>query len=323
MVAVTSGYIAAEARGGVLPENGCRQRGFEILPGGVLPEALRRPIWLPCWRRWSTSGTETDCWLEVTTLLIPGLNDSDAELDELTALGGGASGRGHAAAFQRVPSGRRDAGRAAHARSETLRRARELARQNGLHHVYVGNVARRGGGDDDLLSGLRRALDRTRGIPRGPVGMDADGRCRTCGKVCEGVGNEKRPADVAGRFASRWGRRLERVAGGDAAEEDVHFGIEIARFDVVADVAVEDRAVGALEADGGLFGEGVVQDGVELGMREGGAGVGAVVGLDIVFAGDSRGWRRGRARGRPSGRSCGRWRTGRSSRPGCPGRGRT
>ena len=30
---------------------------------------------------------ETQVWLEITTLLIPGLNDSDAEIEEMTQWG--------------------------------------------------------------------------------------------------------------------------------------------------------------------------------------------------------------------------------------------
>ncbi len=88
---------------------------------------------------------ETGCWLEITTLLIPGLNDSDAELDAMTRwiaehLGGEVPL--HFTAFhpdykltdrERTPAA-------------TLQRARRIALANGLRHVYTGNVHDRTGG---------------------------------------------------------------------------------------------------------------------------------------------------------------------------------
>ena len=61
---------------------------------------------------------ETGVWLEITNLLIPGLNDSDAEIDAMTRWGGRAARAGGAGALHRVPSGLQDAGPAAHARGD-------------------------------------------------------------------------------------------------------------------------------------------------------------------------------------------------------------
>ena len=58
---------------------------------------------------------ETDCWLEVTTLLIPGLNDSEAEIDELTAWVAEHLGEGTPLHFSAFHPGGRDAGVARHA----------------------------------------------------------------------------------------------------------------------------------------------------------------------------------------------------------------
>jgi pyruvate formate lyase activating enzyme len=77
-------------------------------------------------------------WLEVTTLLIPGLNDDPIELRELAgflaALDPGIPW--HVSRFHptyrltdRPPTP-----------GATLRQAREIGRQAGLHHVYIGNV---------------------------------------------------------------------------------------------------------------------------------------------------------------------------------------
>ena len=82
---------------------------------------------------------ETDCWLEITTLLIPGYNDSDAELTALSKWVMQELGPNvplHFSAFYPawkmmdvMPTP-----------PATLTRARRIALDAGLHHVYTGNV---------------------------------------------------------------------------------------------------------------------------------------------------------------------------------------
>jgi pyruvate formate lyase activating enzyme len=82
---------------------------------------------------------DTDCWLEITTLLIPGHNDSEAEITALskwvaTELGAGVPL--HFTAFHpdwkmpEVPP----------TPVATLTKARQIALDTGLHYVYTGNV---------------------------------------------------------------------------------------------------------------------------------------------------------------------------------------
>jgi pyruvate formate lyase activating enzyme len=82
---------------------------------------------------------ETDVWLEITTLLIPGKNDSDEELNALSQWVSQELGRDvplHFSAFH--PAHRMlDTPPTP---PETLRRARKIARQAGLDYVYLGNV---------------------------------------------------------------------------------------------------------------------------------------------------------------------------------------
>lgn len=82
---------------------------------------------------------ETSVWFEITTLLIPGHNDSDAEL---TALSSwvlrelGPEVPVHFSAFHpdhKMPD-------VPPTPLQTLVRARAIARDQGLHHVYTGNV---------------------------------------------------------------------------------------------------------------------------------------------------------------------------------------
>jgi len=88
---------------------------------------------------------ETDCWLEITTLLIPGKNDSD---DEINALAKwvhaelGADVPLHFTAFH--PDWKLD--QLPPTPAATLTRARRIARDAGLRHVYTGNVHDSDGG---------------------------------------------------------------------------------------------------------------------------------------------------------------------------------
>ena len=68
---------------------------------------------------------ETDVWFEITTLLIPGHNDSDAELDAMTRVDRRAPRARRAAALHRVPSRLQDARHAAARRPRRCTRARD------------------------------------------------------------------------------------------------------------------------------------------------------------------------------------------------------
>jgi pyruvate formate lyase activating enzyme len=88
---------------------------------------------------------ETNTWLEITTLLIPGKNDSDAELTAMSAWIAQELGPDvplHFSAFHPdykmidIPA----------TPAQTLSRARAIALQAGLHYVYTGNVHDTDGG---------------------------------------------------------------------------------------------------------------------------------------------------------------------------------
>ncbi|MFW5845253.1 MAG: AmmeMemoRadiSam system radical SAM enzyme [Planctomycetota bacterium] len=82
---------------------------------------------------------DTTVHLEITTLLIPGLNDSDHELRQLCSFVRDELGPEvpqHFSAFH--PSGRMRNTEATP--PATLHRARDIAREMGLHYVYVGNI---------------------------------------------------------------------------------------------------------------------------------------------------------------------------------------
>jgi len=139
---------------------------------------------------------ETDVWLEVTTMLIPGENDSDAELE--AAAGWFAEHLGpevpwHFSAFH--PDYRmRDKPPTPAA---TLSRARRIAMEHGLRYVYTGNV-RDPEGDTTWCHSCGAALIGRDWYELTAWGLDAQGRCKTCGAACAGV-FEAAPGS--------WGRR--------------------------------------------------------------------------------------------------------------------
>jgi pyruvate formate lyase activating enzyme len=86
---------------------------------------------------------ETGCWIELTTLLIPGHNDSETEIRELVAWCMKELGPDvplHFSAYH--PDYKLDAPATP---AEILRRARQIALDAGLHYVYTGNVHDRAG----------------------------------------------------------------------------------------------------------------------------------------------------------------------------------
>ena len=77
--------------------------------------AVRRRACSRCWRPWQYIRRETRTWLEITTLLIPGENDSPRGAGARYASGWPAPGAGRAPALLRLPPGLEAAGPAAHA----------------------------------------------------------------------------------------------------------------------------------------------------------------------------------------------------------------
>jgi pyruvate formate lyase activating enzyme len=127
---------------------------------------------------------ETDTWLEITNLIIPGQNDSTAELEELTQWVVEALGPDvplHFSAFhpdykmRDIP----------HTPPETLTRARQIAMKNGVRYAYTGNVHDTNGGSTYCHNCGARLIGRNWYNLRG-WNLTDDGRCQMCGARCAG-----------------------------------------------------------------------------------------------------------------------------------------
>jgi pyruvate formate lyase activating enzyme len=139
---------------------------------------------------------DTDVWVELTTLLIPGENDSDAEIDEMTRWVVEQLGPHvpmHFTAFHpdfrmldKPPTP-----------LATLSRARGIALKNGVRYAYTGNVYDPLGQSTychvchEVLIG-RAAYD------IGTWSLTAEGTCAKCGTPCAGV-FDPRPGDWGAR----------------------------------------------------------------------------------------------------------------------------
>ncbi len=146
---------------------------------------------------------ETDVWFELTTLLIPGHNDSDEELDRMTRWVVEELGPDvpmHFTAFHPdyrmldVPP----------TPKETLQRARRIAMQNGVRYAYTGNVVD-GEGGTTFCHQCGAALIQRLGYTISHWALDSEGKCQQCGTPCAGVfeatpghwGNRRMPVRLA------------------------------------------------------------------------------------------------------------------------------
>jgi pyruvate formate lyase activating enzyme len=128
---------------------------------------------------------ETDVWFEITNLVIPGENDSPAEIDAMTRWVVGELGPDvpiHFTAFR--PDWRlRDRPPTPAA---TLRRAREIAQGNGVRHAYTGNI-RDPAGNSTCCPACDALLIGRRGHELAEWNLTPAGACRSCGVPCAGV----------------------------------------------------------------------------------------------------------------------------------------
>jgi len=128
---------------------------------------------------------ETSVWLEITTLLIPGENDSEAELENLTQWvmeNLGPEVPLHFSAFHpdwkmlnSLPTP-----------PATLAMARQIAMKNGIRYAYVGNVHNKDG-DSTWCHQCGNLLIGRDWYVLSDWNLTPEGRCNQCGTACAGV----------------------------------------------------------------------------------------------------------------------------------------
>ena len=198
-VAVTAGYVCDEPRvefyrymdAANVDLKAFTERFYKKICSGSLAAVLETLVYLK---------HETDVWFELTNLLIPDENDSEAEIEEMTQwviehLGPDVPM--HFTAFHpdwkmldkpNTPP-------------ETVMRARRIAHKNGVRYAFTGNVHDRDGGST-YCHACGAALIARDWYQLSTWTLTGDGHCGSCGAPCAGVFDGP---------PGTWGRRRQPV----------------------------------------------------------------------------------------------------------------
>lgn len=183
-VAVTAGYMCDDSRrefyrymdAANVDLKGFTEAFYQKLCAGELQPVLDTLLYLK---------HETNVWFEITNLIIPGWNDTDAELEAMTQWVVAKLGPDvpmHFSAFHPdykmmdVP----------HTPPATLTRARNIARKNGVRYAYTGNVHDTAG-DTTFCHGCGLKLIERDWYELKAYRLTADGRCPSCDTPCAGI----------------------------------------------------------------------------------------------------------------------------------------
>jgi pyruvate formate lyase activating enzyme len=204
-VAVTNGYICPEPRvelfrwmdAANVDLKAFSEDFYRRLTGASLAPVLETLEYIK---------RETNVWLELTTLIIPGENDGDAELEALSQWVMERLGPEVPLHFTAFHPDFRLLDRPA-TPPATLRKARRIAQEAGLQYVYTGNIHDPEGASTWCPSCDERLIGRD-GYLLTDWKLDGQGRCRRCQR------------QLAGRFEAApgdWGPRRLPVNPADYA----------------------------------------------------------------------------------------------------------
>ena len=187
-VAVSAGYVCAEPRAEFyqwmdaanIDLKAFTERFYHQITGGHLEPVLETLKYIK---------HETSVWLELTTLIIPGENDSEAELEAMSQWvieNLGPDVPMHFSAFHpdwkmldKPPTP-----------LSSLLQARQIAIKNGVHYAYVGNVHDKSA-DSTYCHACGQLLIGRDWYELSEWNLDESGCCRFCGVRCAGVFNPK------------------------------------------------------------------------------------------------------------------------------------
>lgn len=183
-VAVTAGYITPEPREEFFAGMDAANVDLKGFTEGFYKKLCTAEL-APVLETLQYLKHETNVWLEITTLLIPGHNDSAKEiaaLSEWVMANLGPDVPLHFSAFH--PDWRmRDVPPTP---ARTLRKARSIAMKTGLRYVYTGNVHDEAG-QSTYCHGCGSRLIGRDWYQLTEWNMTPDGRCACCGAICAGV----------------------------------------------------------------------------------------------------------------------------------------
>ncbi len=198
-VAVTAGYIGPEARADFFARMDAVNVDLK-----AFSERFYRDITLsqlaPVLETLEYIHHHTDVWMEITTLLIPGENDSSEEIDQMTRWIAARLSVDVPLYFSAFHPDYKmlDKPRTPH---QTLTRARSIAMANGLRYVYVGNVHDVHGSSTYCPQCQKCVIERD-WYELGEYHIDHRNSCGFCG------------ATIAGHFEDQpgqWGSRRQSV----------------------------------------------------------------------------------------------------------------
>jgi pyruvate formate lyase activating enzyme len=199
-VAVSAGYICQQPRAEFyrwmqaanIDLKAFSERFYHKITGGHLAPVLDTLQYI-C--------HETSVWLEITTLIIPGENDAREELEAMTQWVVEHLGKNvpmHFSAFH--PDWKmRDK---PHTTRQSLLLAREIALNNGVRYVYVGNVHAKLAASTYCHACGELLIGRDR-YTLHDWNLDEGGRCDHCGEKCAGHFSPKPAQWGAKRVAVR------------------------------------------------------------------------------------------------------------------------
>lgn len=123
-------------------------------------------------------------WLEVTTLLIPGKNDSPEELDQLTDFLVNEIGTDTPWHISRFHPDFKMTDRGA-TKGDSLMAAYEMGKSKGLKYVYIGNMPGLDVQHTDCPGCGRQLINRSGFSSSAPA--IRDGKCSSCGEIIHGI----------------------------------------------------------------------------------------------------------------------------------------
>ena len=183
-VAVTAGYVCDEPReefyrymdAANVDLKGFTERFYKQICGGRLQPVLDTLVYIK---------HHTDVWLEITTLVIPGENDSEAEIERLTQWVVEYLGPDVPIHFSAFHPDYKMLDKPATSPA-TLAMARKIAMKNGIRYAYTGNVQDEEGGSTYCHQCHEKLIGRD-WYELNEWNVAEDGACRFCHAPCAGV----------------------------------------------------------------------------------------------------------------------------------------